>query len=515
MIAPDGSTGDIPTNRVQDAVGAGFKMATAMTSPDGRLGYIPSERASEARAAGFKMSPTGNTANIGTQTGAYSSDAGTPVNLITGEGGMQAAQHQAQQVIGGQAEQMHGAGVGVSPSGISRPPMSIAGEKGFENNLTSPPPTGKDAPANMSAVAHIGESIPALAGAAMAGTPTPWGAEGFADTVQGIGQDIKGIARKVLLDPVTGQPTVGPTSIATRVLRTPEEIEAARQATLDQAHEDFAKKVQDIEAARQKELAAWEKLKQQHAQSLNSREAEPEQPFSGVKVPDTNQPSVSPQQSAPTPYQSFVQRQAQARPQAPFQGISYQEPADKAVTSVVGPTPAQQFAARQAADRPVSPPTPFQGTQAPNLTQPNVGPQAPGLTPAQEFAARQAASATQPVTPPAKPFQGTTYQQPSGNGTIPIAGPTPAQEFAERQAQQVKLKDVMQGTPTNGEGGSGSPDDLISRTRALVKPGEEPTAADIKRAGDLTQAPLTRLKQLAKWGDRLAQNEINRRLKNP
>ena len=56
--------------------------------------------------------------------------------------------------------------------------------------------------------------------------------------------------------------------------------------------------------------------------------------------------------------------------------------------------------------------------------------------------------------------------------------------------------------------------DLITRTKALVKPGEAPTAADLKRAGDLTQAPLARLKTLAKFGDKLAQNEINRRLRN-
>jgi len=55
--------------------------------------------------------------------------------------------------------------------------------------------------------------------------------------------------------------------------------------------------------------------------------------------------------------------------------------------------------------------------------------------------------------------------------------------------------------------------DIISRTRRLVKPGEMPSEADIKRAGDLTQAPLSKLKALAKFGDKLAQNELNRRLK--
>jgi hypothetical protein len=62
---------------------------------------------------------------------------------------------------------------------------------------------------------------------------------------------------------------------------------------------------------------------------------------------------------------------------------------------------------------------------------------------------------------------------------------------------------------------SGSSQDLITRTKKIVQPGEQPTAEDLKRAGDLTQAPLGRLKILADWGDKLAQNEINRRLKNP
>jgi hypothetical protein len=57
-------------------------------------------------------------------------------------------------------------------------------------------------------------------------------------------------------------------------------------------------------------------------------------------------------------------------------------------------------------------------------------------------------------------------------------------------------------------------DDLISRTKTIVKPGEPPSAADLKRAGDLTQVPLTKLKQLASWGDELAKNEIIRRLRN-
>lgn len=56
MISPDGRSGDIPSNRVQDAIKAGFKQALAMTAPDGKTtGYVPVDKALDAQNAGFKM----------------------------------------------------------------------------------------------------------------------------------------------------------------------------------------------------------------------------------------------------------------------------------------------------------------------------------------------------------------------------------------------------------------------------------------------------------------------------
>lgn len=79
----------------------------------------------------------------------------------------------------------------------------------------------------------------------------------------------------------------------------------------------------------------------------------------------------------------------------------------------------------------------------------------------------------------------------------------------------VKLSSLSGSEPEDAQSAlTGSGDDLISRTQALVKPGVQPSLSDLKRAGDLTQAPLARLQQLAKFGDKLAQLEINRRLKN-
>ena len=70
------------------------------------------------------------------------------------------------------------------------------------------------------------------------------------------------------------------------------------------------------------------------------------------------------------------------------------------------------------------------------------------------------------------------------------------------------------GTPKGNATPFGSPQDLITRTKKLVIPGEKPTAEDLKRAGDMTQFQLPKLKALAAHGDELAKNEINRRSRN-
>lgn len=56
MLAPDGTSGEIPQDKVQDAIKAGFKQAVEMTSPDGKKGYIPLDRQQDAMKAGFRSS---------------------------------------------------------------------------------------------------------------------------------------------------------------------------------------------------------------------------------------------------------------------------------------------------------------------------------------------------------------------------------------------------------------------------------------------------------------------------
>jgi hypothetical protein len=55
MIAPDGTSGDIPAANMQAAQAAGFKPAVMMVAPDGKTtGYIPADQVTNATKAGFK-----------------------------------------------------------------------------------------------------------------------------------------------------------------------------------------------------------------------------------------------------------------------------------------------------------------------------------------------------------------------------------------------------------------------------------------------------------------------------
>lgn len=52
MFAPDGTLGDVPTERVQDAIKAGGKVGVEMFAPDGTKGVVPAERFQDAVKAG-------------------------------------------------------------------------------------------------------------------------------------------------------------------------------------------------------------------------------------------------------------------------------------------------------------------------------------------------------------------------------------------------------------------------------------------------------------------------------
>lgn len=121
--------------------------------------------------------------------------------------------------------------------------------------------------------------------------------------------------------------------------------------------------------------------------------------------------------------------------------------------------------------------------------------------------AAKAAAKNAPAPPEPSPF---------GNATSTAATPAVSAKSPAANAYS-QLPAVPKGNPTPfpdvvKSGGTG--DDLINRMKRIAVPGQEPDVEDLKRAGDFTQAPIAKLKTLAKFGDKLAQNEINRRLKN-
>lgn len=57
MIAPDGTPGDIPFERMMDAQKAGFKPAVVMKTKDGQSGYVPTDRMQDAAKSGMEVVP--------------------------------------------------------------------------------------------------------------------------------------------------------------------------------------------------------------------------------------------------------------------------------------------------------------------------------------------------------------------------------------------------------------------------------------------------------------------------
>jgi hypothetical protein len=63
MLAPDGTPGEVPVERVGDAVKAGFTHGVVLVSPDGQEGTIPAANAHAAATAGFKIKQPTETRN--------------------------------------------------------------------------------------------------------------------------------------------------------------------------------------------------------------------------------------------------------------------------------------------------------------------------------------------------------------------------------------------------------------------------------------------------------------------
>lgn len=113
MLAPDGSEGSIPSNRVNDAVRAGGKLAVNFVAPDGTKGLIPIDRVHDAIAAGGHIDdPTINALSDNSGlTGLTSGFAKGAVDTMRGVANLAGGE--------GTAEQLGIPNVSTAPSGIA------------------------------------------------------------------------------------------------------------------------------------------------------------------------------------------------------------------------------------------------------------------------------------------------------------------------------------------------------------------------------------------------------------
>lgn len=82
MYAPDGTLGDIPYERMHDALAAGGKLGVNMLAPDGTKGVIPSDRVGEAQKAGGKVVPFNFEDADGAKPGFWATFKGDLASLI-------------------------------------------------------------------------------------------------------------------------------------------------------------------------------------------------------------------------------------------------------------------------------------------------------------------------------------------------------------------------------------------------------------------------------------------------
>lgn len=85
MFAPDGSLGDIPYERMHEALTAGAKMGVYIKAPDGSQGIVPADRTNDAIKAGGKVVPYNLDASH-QQEGFWKSFGGDLKGLLTPQG---------------------------------------------------------------------------------------------------------------------------------------------------------------------------------------------------------------------------------------------------------------------------------------------------------------------------------------------------------------------------------------------------------------------------------------------
>jgi hypothetical protein len=82
VFAPDGTLGDIPYDRLHEAISAGAKPASKMQAPDGTMGYVPADKRGDALKAGGKAVPIDLSDADGAKPGFWSHAAQSLKSMI-------------------------------------------------------------------------------------------------------------------------------------------------------------------------------------------------------------------------------------------------------------------------------------------------------------------------------------------------------------------------------------------------------------------------------------------------
>jgi hypothetical protein len=96
MLSPDGQIGDVPQDRVQEAIAKGFKVGADLTDPNsGKVGVVPLDRVPEAIKSGFQLPRTPEEEASNTRQMLVSGLTGMPTPNMTAREKAQFAQGKA------------------------------------------------------------------------------------------------------------------------------------------------------------------------------------------------------------------------------------------------------------------------------------------------------------------------------------------------------------------------------------------------------------------------------------
>lgn len=455
MYAPDGTLGDIPYDKMHDALQAGGKMGVNFLAPDGTKGIIPADRVQDAQKAGGKIVPYGQTEESPKSTYQKLTETDTttknPVaRFLSNVGGT---------VLGAPAAIGHAIAhpIDTATGIVDATDQAL---KDYENPATRPTAGGA-----LSVLPEaLGQGVGSVAAGEMAGAGVGGLKVGSDLARQSIGKAINNPA----VEDALLHPQKIPLVVAKKLFPAPPEFPGA---SLPLAEEFYAQRAEDLsKRGIQQDALDRRTLAEGKAVPLSrspNAVANADRTLSGQNTPISQGPNY-------IANQALIDLESEARKAVPLNQSPYYNQAQEAI------------AADAEARKPVS------LSQSPNYA-------------INKDKALTGQSSSLSESPNAEVNKGKTL---SGQNVPLSQSPN-----ARINAAKADALDEVYGPQAGGESGL-SLQDIISRTKRLVVPGEEPSAADLKRAGDLTQAPTPRLRELAKFGDRLAQIELNRRLKN-